>query len=166
MNQHILSRIVFSCDSYYLTNFFFVIVHLSYQKFLWTSASLSTKAQAWWKCSVEKENSSLVWIYKSRILIGQVTMGLAKDLSSSSFFFWLFGFWLLASFYLVKEHYEILNIGVVWLPIKFHLYGADGTKFQKAFLPSLDQRIFLIELISESLGVPCVYAKPLISKCV
>lgn len=154
MNQHILSRIVFSCDSHYLTNFFFVIVHLSYQKFLWTSASLSTKAQAWWKCSVEKENSFLVWIYKSRILMGPVTMGLAKDLSS---FFFFFGY---------KEHYGILNIGVVWLPIKFHIHGADGTKLQKAFLPSLDQRIVLIELISKSLGVPCVYAKPLISKCV
>lgn len=84
--------------------------------------------------------------------MGPVTMGLAKDVS-----FLFFGY---------KERYGILKIGVAWLPIKFHLYGADGTKFQKAFLPSLDQRIFLIELISESLGVPCVYAKPLISKCV
>ena len=63
--------------------------------------------------------------------MGPVPMALAKDVSS----FFFFGY---------KEHYGILKIGVVWLPIKFHLYGADGTKFQKAFLPSLDQRIFLI----------------------
>lgn len=85
------------------------------------------------------------------MLIGPVTMGLAKDLSL---------------FLRNKVSYSIFNVSVVCLPENFHLRRAHSTKLQKALLLSLGQRIFLIELISKSLGLQSVYAKPLISECV